>query len=209
VGGVGTIRDALVARVTQRSAGRRVDEPRQRYIGLLRGVNVGGHRVSMDALRAHVTAFGMGNVATYIASGNLIFDAPASAAASAIETELAAHLQHAVGFPMPLFLRTPDELARIVASDPFTDSFSEADGAQFTTHVGFFRGAPSAAAQAALVGASTDVDDLVVVGRELYWRCRGRFTDSKVVWRPLERAHALEVTMRNLKTVKTLATKFP
>ena len=176
----------------------------QRYIGLLRGVNVGGHRVSMETLRAHVTAFGMQNVATYIASGNLIFDAPASAAAATIEAELAAYLHHAVGFPMPVFLRTPADLARIVAADPF----AVVDGAQSTIHVGFFRVAPTPRAQAALVGASTDIDDLVVVGRELYWRCWGKLTDSKVAWRPLERAHALEVTMRNMKTVKTLAEKF-
>ncbi|MCC6241221.1 MAG: DUF1697 domain-containing protein [Gemmatimonadaceae bacterium] len=180
------------------------DVPMQRYVGLLRGMNVGGHRVSMETLRAHVTAFGMRNVATYIASGNLIFDAPASSSAPLIESALAAHLQQAVGFPMPLFLRTPSELAQIVASVPFADIA----GVPTTTHVGFFREAPHAQTVVALESAGTDVDDLAVIGRELYWRCRGKTTDSKIVWRPIERAHALEVTMRNVKTVVTLAEKY-
>ena len=200
VADVGIWRGAVVVRGAQRGG----DTAQQRYVGLLRGVNVGGHRVSMESLRAHVTAFGMQNVATYIASGNLIFDAPASAAAGTIETELAAYLQHAVGFPMPVFLRTPADLARIVAAVPF----AAVDGVQTTIHVGFFRDAPTERARVALVGASTDFDELVVVGRELYWRCLGKLSDSKVVWRPLERAHALEVTMRNMKTVTSLAEKF-
>jgi len=46
-----------------------------RYVALLRAINVGGHVVKMDVLRKHFTKLGFTNVETFIASGNVLFDA--------------------------------------------------------------------------------------------------------------------------------------
>ena len=62
------------------------------YVVLLRGVNVGGKNIiSMAALRSALEGLGFSNVASYIASGNLIVDSKKSAAATkdAIEGLLA------------------------------------------------------------------------------------------------------------------------
>ena len=49
-----------------------------RYIAFLRGINVGKHRrITMAELKAAFEASGYRDVATYIASGNVIFDAGA------------------------------------------------------------------------------------------------------------------------------------
>ena len=46
----------------------------ERYIALLRGVNVGGkNKISMPMLRAAMEKNGFSNVSTYINSGNIIF----------------------------------------------------------------------------------------------------------------------------------------
>lgn len=46
------------------------------YVALLRGINVGGNNlIPMAALRACFEKAGFGNVATYIASGNVLFTA--------------------------------------------------------------------------------------------------------------------------------------
>ena len=51
------------------------------YVVLLRGVNVGGKNIiSMAELRTALEALGFTNVASYIASGNLILDSELSAA---------------------------------------------------------------------------------------------------------------------------------
>ena len=50
----------------------------RRYVALLRAINVGGHVVKMQALREQFEALGFSSVATVIASGNVIFDAPTS-----------------------------------------------------------------------------------------------------------------------------------
>ncbi|WP_179395544.1 DUF1697 domain-containing protein [Lacticaseibacillus absianus] len=46
------------------------------YLLLLRGVNVGAHRVPMATLRAQLTEAGATGVVSYINSGNLLFDDP-------------------------------------------------------------------------------------------------------------------------------------
>ena len=58
----------------------------QRYIALLGGINVGGHRVKMAHLRALFEALGFEQVETLIASGNVIFETPVSDTA-ALETQ--------------------------------------------------------------------------------------------------------------------------
>lgn len=48
-----------------------------RYLALLRGINVGGRNIiPMADLRACLSDAGFGRVATYIQSGNVLFDAP-------------------------------------------------------------------------------------------------------------------------------------
>ncbi len=43
------------------------------YVAFLRAINVGGHNVKMEVLRALFEAQGYADVATFIASGNVIF----------------------------------------------------------------------------------------------------------------------------------------
>src|SRR4051812_15918133 len=64
------------------------------FVVLLRGVNVGGKNIiSMAALRTAFEGLGFENVASYIASGNLILDSrlPATRAQAAIQDLLADH----------------------------------------------------------------------------------------------------------------------
>ncbi|HLE57521.1 MAG TPA: DUF1697 domain-containing protein, partial [Rhodothermia bacterium] len=49
-----------------------------RFIAFLRAINVGGHTVTMADLRTHFESLGFDRVETFIASGNVIFDAPSS-----------------------------------------------------------------------------------------------------------------------------------
>ena len=52
--------------------------PRNTFVALLRGINVGGHKIiKMDALRQAFVGMGFGDVATYVQSGNVVFKAPA------------------------------------------------------------------------------------------------------------------------------------
>lgn len=63
-----------------------------RYAALLRGINVGGHRVKMDRLRGIFEEFGFAEVTTFIASGNVIFRRPSDDAV-ALERQIEQHLE--------------------------------------------------------------------------------------------------------------------
>jgi len=88
-----------------------------RYVALLRGINVGGKNlIKMPALKVCFDSLGFTEVATYIASGNVLFTAagPGAALTSRIEAALGA----AFGYRASVVLRTRKQLADIVAKAP-------------------------------------------------------------------------------------------
>lgn len=89
-----------------------------RFVALLRGINVGGHRVKMERLRQVFTDLGLRNVRSYINSGNLFFDTE-SADVAGLTASIERALLEALGYEVPTFLRTPEQLQSILVSDPF------------------------------------------------------------------------------------------
>jgi uncharacterized protein (DUF1697 family) len=175
-----------------------------RYVALLRAINVGGHTVKMDALRKHFSRMGFANVETFIASGNVLFDAGDEKPA-ALEERIASELEQALGYAVATFLRTPAELASIVRHQPFDPSVIDPD--QHALYVGFLPRNPGAETTRKIVALRTPVDEFHVHKRELYWGCRGRFSESVVSGNALERTLAMPMTMRNVTTVRKLAAK--
>jgi uncharacterized protein (DUF1697 family) len=171
-----------------------------RYIAFLRAINVGGHTVKMDRLRALFEEFGT-NVETFIASGNVIFDST-SRGGRALEKRIEAHLQAALGYPVATFLRTPAELRTIAERAPF----EEADVKAGTVYVSFAAEPASDAAARAVLALNDDGNAFHVDGREVYWLRRR--ADSRFEALPLERLAGVPMTMRNLNTVRRLAEKY-
>ncbi|MER5868025.1 DUF1697 domain-containing protein [Kitasatospora sp. NPDC002040] len=89
------------------------------YIAFLRAVNVGGRTVKMERLRELFTELGLADVRTYIQTGNVFFTAPAGADRAALAARIEQHLEQALGYAVPVMLRTVDEVAELVDSDPF------------------------------------------------------------------------------------------
>lgn len=88
------------------------------YIALLRAVNVGGRVAKMERVRAIFSELGLDNVRSYIQSGNVFFETDRKDH-SALTEEIEQHLKAKLGFEVPVFLRTADEVARALALDPF------------------------------------------------------------------------------------------
>jgi uncharacterized protein (DUF1697 family) len=90
-----------------------------RQVAFLRAVNVGGRGVvRMADVRTAFEAAGCSNVQTVIASGNVLFDAPAAGAdalRSRIRRGLAVHL----GAEPVVVYRTMRDVRRLVAAAPF------------------------------------------------------------------------------------------
>jgi len=176
-----------------------------RYIAFLRAINVGGHVVKMDRLRQLFEALGFSDVESLIASGNLIFVAK-SRNAQTLEKKIENHLEKALGYKVATFIRSPSDLAAVVAYKPFPDS--ELNAEDNTLFVGFLGQEPAAEARQRLLAFSTPVNSFLVHEREIYWLRRrtpeaGNFTGA-----PLEKTLQMQTTFRNLTTVKKLAAKY-
>jgi uncharacterized protein (DUF1697 family) len=176
-----------------------------KFIAFLRAINVGSHVVKMDQLRQFFEALAFANVETFIASGNVIFEAN-SKDAKAMQRRIENHLRQAVGYEVATFVRTLDELERIAKSRPFSES--ELNAAGNTLYVGFIADNPGKAAAKKVASLATDVDYLKVHGSEVYWLCRTNFSDSKISGTLLERTLGTKVTFRNINTIRRLLKKY-
>jgi uncharacterized protein (DUF1697 family) len=90
-----------------------------KYVALLRAVNVGGTgKLAMADLKALCSTLKFTNVQTYLASGNVVFDASgrAEAVQSALEKALAAFASKPVG----VLIRQGPELAGVVERNPYS-----------------------------------------------------------------------------------------
>jgi uncharacterized protein (DUF1697 family) len=175
-----------------------------RWIAFLRAINVGGHTVKMDRLRQLFESLGYTRVETYIASGNVLFEAPeADAHALKDRTEIA--LLDALGFKVNAFLRTPVELAAIARYASFQPGDLEK---AIAFNVAFLSTALGEEAQERLMALRTDIDDFHVHGREVYWLCRKRQSESTFSNAVLERAVSQPSTLRGMKTLQKMIEKF-
>jgi uncharacterized protein (DUF1697 family) len=175
-----------------------------RYVAFLRAINVGGHVVKMDALRRLFEEWGGANVATFIASGNVVFDS-SKRSASAAERSIEDHLRRALGYPVGTFLRTIPELAAIAARAPFA---AAEYGAGATLFVGFMKETPEAAVARTVAALSDDANSFAIGGRELYWLRRRDPVEPAGTGPPLERIVGSPITVRNVNTVRRLAAKY-
>jgi uncharacterized protein (DUF1697 family) len=176
-----------------------------KYVAFLRAINVGGHIVKMDQLRKLFEALPFDNVETFIASGNVIFDTRTKSVA-ALEKKIAKHLESSLGYEVTTFIRSVDEIARISAFKPFSESEVEADGNQL--YVIFVGDKPTDTAIKTIMSLRSDIDDFCCSEREVYWLYRRKAGESKFYGPLLEKSLGIQATVRNVNTVRRLAKKY-
>lgn len=166
------------------------------YAAFLRAINVGGRRITGPELCApFADPLGFEDVASFRASGNVLFSAGRKPSESHIEDGLRA----ALGYEVITFLRGTREMGALAEGEPF-----EA-GAKY--HILFLKSLPSPAKQRSVLALGTEDDRLAFGERELFWRPRGRMTDSEL---DLNAVYKLigPNTMRTNGTVEQIASKW-
>ena len=171
------------------------------YVALLRGINVGGNNpVPMAALRECFTGLGAREVATYIQSGNVLFEGGEHDTSMWI-TRIEAGLSDRFGFDARIALRSHGELRAVVEGAP--PGFGE-DPDMFRSDVVFLRGPAGATEIAAGLRPREGVDRVVAGDGVLYFeRLTARASQSfltRVVGLPVYR----QMTIRNWRTTTTL-----
>lgn len=175
-----------------------------RYVAFLRGMNLGGRRIKNEELRRHFEEIGLEEVATFRASGNVIFSTPKREAEGKLAQQVEEELGERLDYEVPVFLRSIEEVAAIAAQEPFAaKAVAESKG---KLQVSFLAKKPSAAAQKRALAAATEEDLLAIEGRELYWLPSGGVSESDLDWKPIEAALG-PGTIRTMGTVEQIATK--
>jgi uncharacterized protein (DUF1697 family) len=173
-----------------------------RYVAFLRGMNLGGRRITNEALRAHFEDLGCEDVATFRASGNVIF-AKAGRPAE-LTSQLEDGLAEALGYEVPVFLRSEKALPAIAAYEPF--DVTQLAASKGKLQVALLMRKPGAAAKKKALALSTEKDPLAIQGRELYWLPSGGMSESELDLKALA-ALLGPMTIRTKGTIDQIAAK--
>ena len=176
-----------------------------RYVAFLRGMNLGGRRIKNEELRRRFEEIGFEEVATFRASGNVVFATPKGEAEAKLGRRVEAELGERLGYEVPVFLRSVEEVAAIAAQEPFDAGAVEKSKGKL--QVSFLAKKPSAAAKKKALAAAGDEDLLAIEGRELYWLPSGGISESDLDWKPIEAALG-PGTIRTMGTVEQIAAKY-
>jgi uncharacterized protein (DUF1697 family) len=166
-------------------------------------MNVGGRRLTNDDLRAHFVSMGFADVATFRASGNVVFAGeaqPPEAVRERIETGLA----EALGYAVPTFVRTAAEVHAIAAATPFESARLQSSAGKL--QVVLLSAPPARETQADALALAGDTDGLVFDGREVYWLPSGGVLDSALDMTSITRVLG-QTTIRTKGTVEQIAAK--
>jgi uncharacterized protein (DUF1697 family) len=176
-----------------------------RYVAFLRGMNLGGRRIKNEELRGHFEAMGFEEVATFRASGNVIFSSPRREAEGKLARRVEAELDARLGYDVPVFLRSIEEVAAIAAREPFDPKrVAKSKG---KLQVSLLMKKPTAAAKRKVLGLATEEDLLALEGRELYWLPSGGLLESDLDLKAIEKLVGAD-TRRTMGTIEQIAAKY-
>jgi uncharacterized protein (DUF1697 family) len=173
------------------------------HVAFLRGMNLGGRRIKNEELRAEFESLGFADVACFRASGNVVFSGKGGEAK--LTGEIEAGLGEALGYPVPVFLRSAAELRAIAAHEPFDAAAQRASKGKL--QVAFLLKKPAPSARREALALASDDDRLTTKGRELYWLPKGGLSESDLDLKRVGVALGL-MTIRTKGTVEQIVGKY-
>jgi uncharacterized protein (DUF1697 family) len=177
----------------------------ERHVAFLRGMNLGGRRIKNEELRREFEALGFAEVSCFRASGNVIFYSE-EGDEDALTRRIESGLGEALGYEVPVFLRSAAELGKIAAREPFAAALVAASKGKL--QVAFFATAPKGASRKRALELSSDEDRLAIAGRELHWLPSGGISESSLDLKALESILG-PWTMRTMGTVEQIVARYP
>jgi uncharacterized protein (DUF1697 family) len=140
----------------------------QRYVAFVAGLPCGRDSVGMDTLRKLFTRLGFLNVETFLTNGNVIFDTAPVGIIGPLEAQIERFLMKSLEAEgINVFIRTPQELLGILASVPFRPEDVRND--ENHLFVVLLSEEPDERTAKQLKIRRTEVDELRLSGKEIYW----------------------------------------
>ncbi|HMC92943.1 MAG TPA: DUF1697 domain-containing protein [Allosphingosinicella sp.] len=170
-------------------------------IALLRGINVGGrNKVPMAALREVCAGLGWREVATFIQSGNVVFEAKGTD--QALEAALEEALAKRFDLRTAVIVRSAAEWAKTIAANPFPD---ESEGEPNRVLAGLSKRALATGAAEALAAKAAAGERVEQAGGALWFHYPNGAGQSKITPAMIDRAAGSPMTARNWRTMAALA----
>jgi uncharacterized protein (DUF1697 family) len=169
------------------------------YIALIRGINVGGVVLKMEDLKKILEYIGFKNVATYIQSGNALFESRESNKRK-MEAEIAQEIKNKIDRDVVVIVKTVGELRRIAEAHPLAGL-----GDEKNLYVTVLSHDPAASDIEILMETMNEVDRHEVANRAVYSYYGQGFGNSKRSNNFIEKILKVSATTRNWATIKKLS----
>ena len=176
-----------------------------RFIAFLRAINVGGGRtVKMQSLCQVFDSLGFSKVATFIASGNVVFETTTKKT-KMLERKIERALKGALGYEVRTFVRGEAELAKIANYRPFAESKFDQS---WHSNIIFLADNLSEKVKQKVNALGTSTDAFDELGQEIYWRRRRKQNEASFASVPLEKILGQAFTVRGANTIKRIVSKY-
>ena len=173
-----------------------------KYISVLRGINVGGHKkILMVDLKNLYKKLGYTQILSYIQSGNVVFDSDngdRNFIVSAIETAISKQY----GFDVTVIIRTHAEIKHAIKNMPYGDIDLVADGAKY--FLTLLSENPSKENSQLLMGYVKPPEQMTIEGNHIYTHYPNGAGRSKLTNALMENKLKVKATSRNWKSLVKL-----
>lgn len=177
-----------------------------RYAAFLRAVNLGETRKApAEQLVAAFEDAGFTEIETFQNSGNVIFTDGGRTARAKLIDAIEAGLREELGFEVPVFLRSEEEMEAIASKQPFPAKAVESSKGKL--QVALLAEKPAAAAKKRVMSLASERDRLTLDGAELYWLPSDGVQGSRLDMKAIARAVGPS-TVRTHGTIERIAAKF-
>lgn len=170
-----------------------------KYIALLRGINVGGHKpLKMDSLKSLFLDLGFTNILTYIQSGNIVFEAKHDNKDS-IEQLIEKEILKKFNFEVPVMILTTSELNEVISNNSFLPNNEES-----FLHVTILKDHPKESIKELFKETVNSTNEISFIKKTIYLNCINGYSNTKFTNSYIENKLKVKASTRNWKTIKAI-----
>ena len=162
------------------------------YVALLRGINVGGHnRLPMQDLKTSLESLDCRNVATYIQSGNVVFQYAGEV--ETLASRISGSIESQFSFRPGVLILSADDYVAILAATPYTPNDPK------HLHISFLSEPATGADTRSMKTMCGETESFVLGERAFYLHAPDGIGRSKLAG-AVERLLGVAATSRNYRT---------
>lgn len=173
----------------------------EKYIALLRGINVSGQKmIKMAELKEIFRQLDGKNINTYIQSGNIIFNHPLSDT-ELIKNEIENSIKKHYQFEVPAMVINKKEWQNIIEKNPFIGNFNYHVN---HLHITFIDQIPTPEMVTRIASKNMGIDKFILIEKAIYLYCPNGYGKTKLTNTFFEQQLKTNCTTRNWKTILAL-----